>query len=293
MTKFRIVLTVVALLITSSAFAQATRTWVSGVGDDANPCSRTAPCKTFAGAISKTAVDGEIDVLDPGGFGAVTITKGIRICGLSFNASVLVSGTNGIVISTTGKVELSHIQIQGLTTGINAISVVNVGKLTVDSCDIMNFATSGININMGAAAQVQVLNTNFTNIPGNGIISTTTAGAINIDVDHSSFNSCGTGVHTQANSIATVSNSTLTSNGTALQADNSSVMLAVNNTITENTNGIVSLANGSVIRIAGNFIQQNAVGFNVTAPSNILSAGNNSIQQTGNTGTLGTMGGLQ
>src|SRR5579872_7335443 len=81
------------------ASAQATRTWVSGVGDDANPCSRTAPCKTFAGAISKTAPGGEINVLDPGGFGAVTITKSITISSEGFEAGVLVSGTNGIVIS--------------------------------------------------------------------------------------------------------------------------------------------------------------------------------------------------
>ena len=65
--------------VASSAHAQATRTWVSGVGDDANPCSRTAPCKTFAGAISKTAAHGEISVLDPGPYGAVTITKSITL----------------------------------------------------------------------------------------------------------------------------------------------------------------------------------------------------------------------
>src|SRR3989440_249753 len=81
------------------AHAQATRTWVSGVGDDANPCSRTAPCKTFAGAISKTAAGGEINCLDPGGFGAVTITKSIAIDCSEVFGSVLVSGTNGIVIS--------------------------------------------------------------------------------------------------------------------------------------------------------------------------------------------------
>src|SRR6476659_6034992 len=82
-----------------SANAQATRTWVSGVGDDANPCSRTAPCKTFAGAISKTAPAGEINCLDPGGFGGVTITKALTIACSEVFASVLVSGTNGIVIS--------------------------------------------------------------------------------------------------------------------------------------------------------------------------------------------------
>src|ERR1700738_420634 len=87
------------LLIGSPAYAQATRTWVSGVGDDANPCSRTAPCKTFAGAISKTAAGGEIDALDPGGFGAVTITKSISIEAEGVIAGVLVSGTNGIIIA--------------------------------------------------------------------------------------------------------------------------------------------------------------------------------------------------
>src|SRR5260370_28626686 len=89
-----------ALLATASmAHAQATRTWVSGVGDDANPCSRTAPCKTFAGAISKTAPCGEIDVLDPGGFGALTITKCISIEAEGVIAGVLVSGTNGFIVA--------------------------------------------------------------------------------------------------------------------------------------------------------------------------------------------------
>src|ERR1700730_2917097 len=95
------VLAVLAILVFAGtpAYAQATRTWVSGVGDDANPCSRTAPCKTFAGAISKTAVGGEICVLDPGGFGAVTITKAISIRNDGVGtAGVLVSGTNGIII---------------------------------------------------------------------------------------------------------------------------------------------------------------------------------------------------
>src|ERR1700731_2996943 len=88
------------ILASAPAHAQATRTWVSGVGDDANPCSRTAPCKTFAGAISKTAAAGEIDCLDPGGFGAVTITKAITIlCAPVSNGGVLVSGTNGINVA--------------------------------------------------------------------------------------------------------------------------------------------------------------------------------------------------
>src|SRR5690349_19227494 len=79
-------------VLATSAYA-ASRTWVSGVGDDVNPCSRTAPCKTFAGAISKTDVNGEINCLDPGGFGAVTITKSITIDCHEIFASILYSGT--------------------------------------------------------------------------------------------------------------------------------------------------------------------------------------------------------
>src|SRR6185503_17996498 len=91
------------LVVASAAQAQATRTWVSGVGDDLNPCSRTAPCKTFAGAISKTAKDGEISVLDPGGYGAVTITKSIYINGThgAGYGSIIASLVNGIIINIT------------------------------------------------------------------------------------------------------------------------------------------------------------------------------------------------
>src|SRR6266566_6186450 len=131
------------LVPTAPAQAQASRTWVSGVGDDANPCSRTAPCKTFAGAISKTAAGGEIDALDPGGFGAVTITKGITIDGGGGQvASVLVSGTNGIVVqanASTDVVTLRNLRINGIGSGINGVQF-NSGKaLLIQNCEIFGF----------------------------------------------------------------------------------------------------------------------------------------------------------
>src|SRR5437879_3545734 len=134
MNKFRFTLNVLAIAIFTFAFAsiaqaQATRTWVSGVGDDANPCSRTAPCKTFAGAISKTAVDGEIDALDPGGFGAVTITKAVTIDGGGGGvAGILAAGTNGInvtISATSGSntVEIRNLSINGAGTGFSGINI--------------------------------------------------------------------------------------------------------------------------------------------------------------------------
>src|SRR5437588_1899237 len=116
LTKIVPALVLVALAVPASASAQATRTWVSGVGDDANPCSRTAPCKTFAGAISKTAAKGEINCLDPGGFGAVTITKAITIKCQYTEGGVLVSGTDGIIVNAgaTDSVVLRGLDINGL-----------------------------------------------------------------------------------------------------------------------------------------------------------------------------------
>src|SRR5438046_5123836 len=120
-------------LWSGGAQAQATRTWVSGVGNDANPCSRTAPCKTFAGAISKTAAGGKINCLDPGGFGAVTITKSIEIDCLQFPGGILNAGSNGVNVSTNAgiKVVLRGIEIAGAGTGINGVNIIIPSDVTI------------------------------------------------------------------------------------------------------------------------------------------------------------------
>src|SRR3954462_11648712 len=124
-----------ALVLPATASAQATRTWVSGVGDDVNPCSRTAPCKTFAGAISKTAAGGEINCLDPGGFGGVTITKAITIACEGVTAGVLVSGTNAIIVNAgpSDQVTLRGLDINGAGTGLNGIRFLAGKALIVDN----------------------------------------------------------------------------------------------------------------------------------------------------------------
>lgn len=132
------------------AHSQATRTWVSGVGNDADPCSRTAPCKTFAGAISKTATNGEINCLDPGGFGAVTITKSIIIDCDNTIGGVLAASTNGINVNvpSTAIVYLRGLDIQGAVTGLSGVNFVQAGVLHVEHCLIRGFnsgAAAGIN----------------------------------------------------------------------------------------------------------------------------------------------------
>jgi hypothetical protein len=138
------------------AFAQATRTWVSGVGDDVNPCSRTAPCKTFAGAISKTAAGGEINCLDPGGFGTLTITKSITIdCSGTFGSVLSSGGINGFVINDSAtatpgtiKVILNGLDINGAgtTLGLNGVRIISGRDVMITNSNIRNFSNAGVSV---------------------------------------------------------------------------------------------------------------------------------------------------
>jgi hypothetical protein len=169
-------------LISSAAQAQASRTWVSGVGDDVNPCSRTAPCKTFAGAIVKTAVGGEISVLDSGGFGSVIIRKSITIDGTGMLAGILAAGTSGITIDMTEAkdpsitaVRLRGLSLNGVGTGVNGINIKTAGSVSVEDCVIDGFKGSGISVGAG---RVFVRNTTIRNNVIAGI--TVTAGKVGI-----------------------------------------------------------------------------------------------------------------
>lgn len=185
-----LVISVIAGSWVTPAHAQATRTWVSGVGDDANPCSRTAPCKTFAGAISKTASSGEINVLDPGGFGAVTITKPITIRSDYIEAGVLVSGTNGIVVNVpnaTDNVVLEGLDIEGIGTGLNGVHIIGSGSVVVRRSLIHHFTGNGVNLVGTANAKILVQDCIISN-NGGGVNVQGAAGVANtVVIDHSTI----------------------------------------------------------------------------------------------------------
>jgi len=239
------------LVVAPSSFAQASRTWVSGVGDDANPCSRTAPCKTFAGAISKTASGGEIDALDPAGFGALTITKPITIDGGGgIVASVLVSGTNGIVIQATGQVILRNLAFNGIGSGINGIRVLGASSVLIDHCTIEGFTTRGIDLSAAANTLVTVRDTVITATP------------------------TGVGVsNTAANGVLTLLNSTISNASTAAVTTTTafSVVNVESSTLTNNP-GTALLPTAGVIRVSNTDVYNNGAG---TGAGTIGSAGNN------------------
>jgi hypothetical protein len=279
---------VLLFAFSSLAHAQATRTWVSGVGDDANPCSRTAPCKTFAGAISKTATGGEINVLDPGGFGGVTITKSITISSEGFEAGVLVSGTNAIIINatTTSNVVLRGLDIEGLGTGLDGIKVLGgLGSLHVEKCTINNFrGTNGSGIEIAtttAAATTHVLikdtivRNNGQNT-GAGILINPTGGAIvkaSLDNVRMEFNNAG--FQAKGSVTASVSNSVAASNTFAgFSAALSPAVLNLTDSVANNNGTGVVCAASTTVRMDNLSITGNG---SAVTPGACSSFGNNHI----------------
>jgi hypothetical protein len=229
------------LFTTVHAQAQATRTWVSGVGDDANPGSRTAPCKTFAGAISKTAVAGVINVVDPGGFGAVTITKSITIDSGAALGSVLVFGTNGIIINgaATDVVVLRNLDFQGLGTSISGIYILAAGTVIIENCEINGF-TRGITVSTNANVIIK-----------NTVIRNNTATA-------DSAGSAGILVNADGAKV-TVLGSTITANSVGISAAAASNVYVGDSSIIANIGaGLANSAGGKIISLKNNHLTGNS-----------------------------------
>lgn len=275
---------VFSLAVSSVANAQACRTWVSGVGDDVNPCSRTAPCKTFAGAISKTAECGEIDVLDPGGFGTVTITKCMTIDGTygsgfgSILASAGVSGVNVNVTTNpaTAKVTLRRLSINGgCTPGVHGINYIAGNSLHVQQCDIFQFATNGINISLSTNGNATIQDTTIREVAGSAISATATATHnVAVIVTNAEIDKVPTGISALANSIVTVRNSTLalcSSNG--VNTANTALVNVTDSLLTLNGTGINIVA-GASVRVNNNVFAQNVTGV-ANAGTGVSPAANN------------------
>ncbi len=307
MNKFRFTINALAIAIFTLAFAslaqaQATRTWVSGVGDDANPCSRTAPCKTFAGAISKTAVDGEIDALDPGGFGAVTITKAITIDGNGWG-SILAAGVNGVIVNLTANsgsntVQLRNISINGAgtgTVGVRIISTVANTKVFIENCVIFGFRAGsgrGVEDSRTVGGFLVIENTLVKNNLTQGIFVQANSGTIRASLKNvtSYSNTWGILAHQNVNMIC---DGCVASNNSSIGfgAETGAQVDLVNSVASGNATGIDSLTAGSNVRCARTNVSRNTtdgLGFH---GGTIMSYGNCEVSaNNGNNGPF-TAGG--
>jgi hypothetical protein len=292
---------VVTLALATVAQAQATRTWVSGVGDDVNPCSRTAPCKTWAGAISKTAPGGEIDALDPGGFGSVTITKSITLDGGSALASILASGFNGIVINAanTDTVNIRRLSINGANGGLIGIKVFQAKQVNIENTFIFGFTGSpgrGVSIEPSTATSVggvSLFNTVVSHNFGTGVALFPPAGVfptrVDVNITECKLNEnanigVSSGVFIGEGGKATISKSEIIGNDFSGVdcggATNPSLVLVWDCNLSGNGTGVHTGQSG-VIRIGGNNIFGNInSAFNVGG-GQIQTHGNNQIQGVG------------
>ena len=300
----RFILTaVLATGFSTMTFGQATRTWVSGVGDDANPCSRTAPCKTFAGAISKTAINGEINALDPGGFGGVTIAKSINIDCHEVFAGILASGFTGVIVNIAGSANdpLRNARIRnvnlsgagasgtvGTRTGLNGIRIDNAAQVSIEDCLITDFTQNGIQDRRSTGGRLVVTNTIARNNTGSGIQVVPSSGSVKIDaaLDNVILEGNSTGLATNNGPALAMKRSTVSNNtGNGLDVEGTAVMGVDNCLVSNNgSTGLVTVGGGT-LRVANSDIAHNGAAANGTW----ISFGNNRI--TGNPGTAPTAAG--
>jgi hypothetical protein len=284
----------VLLLYASPAAAQASRTWVSGVGDDVNPCSRTAPCKTFAGAISKTAVNGEINCLDPAGFGTVTITKSITIDCKSTHGGVLSAGTSGVIVSTDPmtdarkSVRLRGLLIQGFDTGTNGVRILgtnaaNVSEVFIEDSVIDGIFGSpgrGVSDERSAGGKLFISNTTIRNTFGTGISIVGGTGRLDASIDNVRVQNASFGVAAGNNARVMISRSILSGNSQAgVEAEGPTGPVEVNLSDSVSSNNAIGVMNGGgtvTIRLSNSDISFNTTGLS----GSTFTHGNNRI--TGN-----------
>lgn len=268
------VFNLLAVIVFTCAFAtltqaQATRTWVSGVGDDANPCSRTAPCKTFAGAISKTATGGEISVLDPGGFGAVTITKSITINGThgqGYGSITATFGTTGIIINNAAAVvRLKSLDINGIggsaSPGLDGIRIIAALKVYIEDTKIDGFTNRGINdVRTTANGFLNVTDSNVSSTGGSGVTIIPNGGSVTATLDNvHSQGSANSGYAQSGNVKGTVRNSVFTGNAmNGMFADGTGGELNIRNCVSSHNSVGLFVVSPTVVRLTSSVITNNS-----------------------------------
>jgi hypothetical protein len=279
---------VILITTASLAHAQATRTWVSGVGDDANPCSRTAPCKTFAGAISKTAAGGYINVIDPGGFGAVTITKSITIDGLGAQSGILTSsGLSGIIVNAAvgDTVILRNLSIEGVGTGANGVRVIAAGQVHVENCTIQNFTSNGILFQ--SPGTLSVTDVSIKGVRDQAVYMQSGHGNIN----RLTANGSGTGVLAGFTSVVTVKNSFVSGGEIGYAASyNAAAEINIEDSISTNNRYGVLVQTGAIARMSNvSVYNSSTAGVYNDGASRVVSFGNNKFGGNVTDGAAPTM----
>jgi hypothetical protein len=268
------------VLMSAPAHAQATRTWVSGVGDDLpGVCSRSQPCKTFAAAISVTDTNGEINCIDPGGFGSLTITKSITIDCTGTFGSILAAGVNGITINlNTTPDPLKSVVLRGLSingagnagqAGLRGVSILSAAQVTLDNVVIMNFAQQAVADVRTIPGKLFIKNSVIRNNAGVGVAVAATGGTNMISIENTHLINNLYGVAAGNGNQVKVTRSVVSGNSTAgIEADPGGQIGVEHSTV--NFNGTGLQAYGTI------WIGDSEIAFNQAATAGTpVSFGNN------------------
>ncbi|MGH6835090.1 MAG: right-handed parallel beta-helix repeat-containing protein [Methylocella sp.] len=255
-------------LSTAPAAALANRTFVSGKGTDGGACGFAAPCRSFAFALTQTNAGGEIDVLDPAGYGAVTITKAISIVndGVGLAAIAAPSG-NAVTINAgaSDSVHLRGLTIEGLGSGANGIQFNTGGNLAIENCVIRDFPGAGIRIApTGSAAVTGMLSNVITdnNVAGIEVLGSASTGAsLNVTIVDSVASNNGTGIVAfslpgSAAPAVMVRNSVASYNDFGLLAQNA-ILRVAHSVVTGNGFGVQTANSGTMFTYGDNDIDGN------------------------------------
>src|ERR1700754_80640 len=270
-----------APVVTSApVHAQANRTWVSGTGDDVpGVCSRAQPCKTFAAAPAQTATNGEINCLDPGGYGSLTITKSVTIDCTGTFGSILSSGSNSITINlNTTPDPAASVVLRGLSlngtggvgaAGLKGVSILSAAVVTLEDMVIMNHSQQGIADTRTTPGKLFIKNSVIRNNAGVGIAVAATGGTNKVSIENTHSINNLYGVATGNGNQIKITRSVFSGNSVAgIEADGGAQIGVEHSTV--NFNGTGVQANGTI------WLDDTEVSFNQSATSGIpTSFGNN------------------
>jgi Abnormal spindle-like microcephaly-assoc'd, ASPM-SPD-2-Hydin len=264
---------------------QMMQTWVSSSGSDANLCSRTAPCATFARALAQTLPGGEIDVVNPGSYGPVTIGQSVTIDGGANQAGyLLASSGNGIVVQAVGPndiVTLRNLQIDGAGSGANGIRFLSGKNLSIENCYIFGFTQNSIDIELNSASTVQITDTVIKNSGNDGIFANSTSGLVKVDVFNSQIMvSSNNGIEASSNAYVAVHRSLLAASaGSGAVANNGGAGCG---NLSIDTSDIIAGNNGlTVMNGCFSSIGHSHLGYNFGTGYNQVSGGTIVVWATG------------
>jgi copper-binding protein NosD len=278
----------------------AQRTFVSAAnGFDTNPCNRLSPCRNFAAAIPLTDPDGEVVVLDSGGYGAVTVTQPVSLIGTSgVYAGITAFSGNAITVTAgdSANVVLRNLFLnaQGGDTGIAANTV---AALYVESCVISGFVSYGVSFSPTSTnARLYVSNstirrasTGITVMGGTGIRATLDsvrlhkndhgvfAQSADVTIRKSVASGGSQGFWSGGSARLTIEDSVATDNAYGFYS-NGGVIMMTRSAATSNGIGVIAQFNPATIYVSDSTIAANTLGVSTLSSGIVTSRGNNTLQ---------------